>query len=201
MPIAVNTERITAAPRRPALEKILGDGLSTSSSSDASFRTSGSRITSGWPRLYKRYVDSYYRFIFVGRYDGLPRYYAQVRALIAEFHMLPDRFWFTGPVPDEDLGAFYRWAGRLRLAERARRLLRAAARGDGRRRAGSRLRGRRGARDAGRRRRAVPPEGPGIRGRNCWACSCTTGRFANGHRWTAAPAAPISVDRPGAIDG
>ena len=24
--------------------------------------------------------------------------------------MLPDRFWFTGPVPDEDLGAFYRWA-------------------------------------------------------------------------------------------
>ena len=38
------------------------------------------------------------------------RYYAQVRALIAEHRMLPDRFWFTGPVPDEDLGAFYRWA-------------------------------------------------------------------------------------------
>ena len=60
--------------------------------------------------MYKRYVDSYYRFIFVGRYDGLPRYYAQVRALIAEYEMLPDRFWFTGPVPDEDLAAFYRWA-------------------------------------------------------------------------------------------
>ena len=60
--------------------------------------------------MYKRYVDNYYRFIFVGRYDGLPRYYAQVRALIAEFQMLPDRFWFTGPVPDEDLAAFYRWA-------------------------------------------------------------------------------------------
>ena len=60
--------------------------------------------------LYKRYVDSYYRFIFVGRYDGMPRYYAPIRALIAEFQMLPDRFWFTGPVPDEDLGAFYRWA-------------------------------------------------------------------------------------------
>ena len=40
----------------------------------------------------------------------MPRYYAQVRALIAEFQMLPDRFWFTGPVPDEDLAAFYRWA-------------------------------------------------------------------------------------------
>src|SRR4051794_14251253 len=24
--------------------------------------------------------------------------------------MLLDRFWFTGPVPDEDLAAFYRWA-------------------------------------------------------------------------------------------
>ena len=60
--------------------------------------------------MYKRYIDSYYRFIFVGRYDGLPRYYAQVRALIAEYEMLPDRFWFTGPVPDEDLAAFYRWS-------------------------------------------------------------------------------------------
>jgi glycosyltransferase involved in cell wall biosynthesis len=60
--------------------------------------------------VYKRYVDSYYRFIFVGRYDGVPAYYAQVRALIAEYRMLPDRFWFTGPVPDEDLAAFYRWA-------------------------------------------------------------------------------------------
>ena len=60
--------------------------------------------------VYKRYVDSYYRFIFVGRYDVVPRYYAQVRALIAEFQMLPDRFWFTGAVPDDDLAAFYRWA-------------------------------------------------------------------------------------------
>jgi len=30
--------------------------------------------------------------------------------LITEFKMLPDRFWFTGPVPDEDLAAFYRWS-------------------------------------------------------------------------------------------
>ena len=40
----------------------------------------------------------------------MPRYFDQVRALIAEYDMLPDRFWFTGPVPDEDLAAFYRWA-------------------------------------------------------------------------------------------
>jgi glycosyltransferase involved in cell wall biosynthesis len=60
--------------------------------------------------VYKRYVDSFYRFIFVGRYDGVPAYYAQVRALVSELKMLPDRFWFTGPVPDADLAAFYRWA-------------------------------------------------------------------------------------------
>src|SRR4030095_14269500 len=28
----------------------------------------------------------------------------------SDLRMLPDRFWFTGPVPDADLGAFYRWA-------------------------------------------------------------------------------------------
>ena len=55
-------------------------------------------------------MDAYYRFIFVGRYDGLPRYYAQIRALLEQYEMLPDRFWFTGPVPDDDLAAFYRWA-------------------------------------------------------------------------------------------
>src|SRR5207237_9376151 len=45
-----------------------------------------------------------------GRQLGVPAYYARIRALIAEFDMLPDRFSFTGPVPDEDLAAFYRWA-------------------------------------------------------------------------------------------
>ncbi len=110
LPIAVDTGRITRAPRRPALEKILGDGLINilfvgrivpNKRIDDHIRLA---------EVYKRYVDSYYRFIFVGRYDGVPAYYAQVRALIAEYRMLPDRFWFTGPVPDEDLAAFYRWA-------------------------------------------------------------------------------------------
>ncbi len=110
LPIAVDTGRITGAPRRPALEKILGDGLINilfvgrivpNKRIDDHIRLA---------EVYKRYVDSYYRFIFVGRYDGVPAYYAQVRALIAEYRMLPDRFWFTGPVPDEDLAAFYRWA-------------------------------------------------------------------------------------------
>lgn len=110
MPIAVNTERITGAPRRPALEKILGDGLINILFVGRIVPNKRIEDHVRLAEMYKRYVDSYYRFIFVGRYDGLPRYYAQVRALISELRMLPDRFWFTGPVPDEDLAAFYRWA-------------------------------------------------------------------------------------------
>jgi len=110
MPIAVNLERITEAPRRPALEKILGDGLINMLFVGRIAPNKRIEDHIRLAELYKRYVDSYYRFIFVGRCDGLPRYYAQVRALVAEFKMLPDRFWFTGPVPDDDLAAFYRWA-------------------------------------------------------------------------------------------
>lgn len=110
MPIAVNVERLTSAPRRPALERILADGLI-----NILFvgRIAPNKRIEDHIRLaemYKRYVDSYYRFIFVGRTDGVPGYYAGIRALIDDFQMLPDRFWFTGPVPDEDLAAFYRWA-------------------------------------------------------------------------------------------
>ena len=57
---------------------------------------------------YKRYVDAYYRFIFVGRYDVVPQYYATIRALLSEYKMLEDRFIFTGPVPDVELAAYYR---------------------------------------------------------------------------------------------
>ena len=110
LPIAVDTERITGAPRRPALEKILSDGLINILFVGRIVPNKRIEDHIRLAEVYKRYVDSYYRFIFVGRYDGVPSYYAQVRALIAEFRMLPDRFWFTGPVPDEDLGAFYRWA-------------------------------------------------------------------------------------------
>jgi glycosyltransferase involved in cell wall biosynthesis len=110
LPIAVNTGRITSAPRRPALEKILADGLINILFVGRIVPNKRIEDHIRLAEVYKRYVDSYYRFIFVGRHEGLPRYYAQVRALIAEYRMLPDRFWFTGPVPDEDLAAFYRWA-------------------------------------------------------------------------------------------
>jgi hypothetical protein len=134
MPIAVDTGRITGAPRRPALERILGDGLI-----NILFvgRIVPNKKIEDHIRLaeqYKRYVDSYYRFIFVGRYDGVPSYYARSGA----DRRVPDA---ARPLLVHRAGA-RRGPGRvlpdgrrLRLAERARGLLRAAARGDGGRRA------------------------------------------------------------------
>ena len=110
MPIAVNTERITNAPRRPALEKILGDGLINILFVGRIVPNKRIEDHIRLAEIYKRYIDSYYRFIFVGRYDGLPRYHAMVRALIVQYQMLPERFVFTGGVPDDDLAAYYRWA-------------------------------------------------------------------------------------------
>jgi L-malate glycosyltransferase len=110
LPIAVNTERLTGAARRPALEQILSDGLINILFVGRIVPNKKIEDHIRLGEIYKRYTDNYYRFIFVGRYDGVPRYYAQVRALVSEFQMLPDRVWFTGPVPDADLAAFYRWA-------------------------------------------------------------------------------------------
>ena len=127
LPIAVDTERITGAPRRPALEKILGDGL-------INFLFVGRIVPNKriedhirLAELYKRYVDSYYRFIFVGRYDGVP---ALLRADPGADRRVPDA---AGPLLVHRPGAGRGPRGvlplgrRLRLAERARGLLRAAA--------------------------------------------------------------------------
>jgi glycosyltransferase involved in cell wall biosynthesis len=109
-PIALDPDRIRRAPRRPALERVLDDGL-------MNFLFVGRIVPNkkieDHIRLaehYKRYVDTEYRFIFVGKTDGLPRYYSMVRALVAEYQMPEDRFIFTGPVPEEDLAAYYRRA-------------------------------------------------------------------------------------------
>ncbi len=108
LPIVVDTARLTNARPVPALESLLQDGLA-----NILFvgRIAPNKKIEDHIRLaeqYKRYVDIYYRFIFVGNYNAVPGYYATVRALIAEYQMLPDRFWFTGPVPEEELAAYYR---------------------------------------------------------------------------------------------
>jgi len=108
MPLAVDLARITTRTGRPSIDDVLDDEL-------VNFlfvgRIAPNKKIEDHIRLaehYKRYVDAYYRFIFVGRYDAVPRYYSTVRALMAEYRLLNDRFIFTGPVPDEDLAAYYR---------------------------------------------------------------------------------------------
>jgi glycosyltransferase involved in cell wall biosynthesis len=108
MPIAVDMGRLTDAPPQPALDELLDDGF-------VNFlfvgRIAPNKKIEDHIKLaeqYKRYIDAHYRFIFVGRYDVVPRYYAAIRALMAEYKMLPERFLFTGPVPDAELAAYYR---------------------------------------------------------------------------------------------
>jgi glycosyltransferase involved in cell wall biosynthesis len=109
-PIALDPDRFRMARRRPALERVLDDGL-------LNFLFVGRIVPNKkiedhikLAEHYKRYVDTEYRFIFVGKTDGVPRYYNMVRALIDEYQMPSDRFIFTGPVPDEDLATYYRMA-------------------------------------------------------------------------------------------
>ena len=110
-PIAVDTKRITDAPRRPALEDVLAE------EGWLNFLFVGRIVPNKkiedhikLAEHYKRYVDEQYRFIFVGKTDATPRYYAALRALVERYKMPQGRFIFTGPVPDEDLAAYYRSA-------------------------------------------------------------------------------------------
>jgi glycosyltransferase involved in cell wall biosynthesis len=110
-PIAVDTRRITDAPRRPALEDVLNEEGWTN------FLFVGRIVPNKkiedhikLAEHYKRYVDEQYRFVFVGKTDATPRYYAAIRALLDRYRMPQGRFIFTGPVPDEDLAAYYRTA-------------------------------------------------------------------------------------------
>ena len=110
-PIAIDTERITHAPRRPALEKLL------ESEDWPNFLFVGRIVPNKkiedhikLAELYKRHVSEQYRFVFVGKTDATPKYYDAVQALIARFRMPPGRFIFTGPVPDVDLATYYRMA-------------------------------------------------------------------------------------------
>jgi L-malate glycosyltransferase len=110
LPLIVRPGRLRQARPVPAIERTLEDGLT-----NILFvgRLAPNKKIEDHIRLaeqYKRYVDVYYRFIFVGRYDAVPRYYETIRALIAEYRMLPERFWFTGPVPEDELAAYYRHA-------------------------------------------------------------------------------------------
>lgn len=110
LPLAVDTSRVTRAAARPAIDKMLDDEY-------VNFlfvgRVAPNKRIEDHIRLaehYKRYVDAFYRFIFVGRYDVVPRYYAMVRSLMTDYRLLHERFIFTGPVSDEELASYYKHA-------------------------------------------------------------------------------------------
>ena len=110
LPLAVDATRVTRPVARPSLDKLLDDEM-------VNFlfvgRIAPNKKIEDHLRLaehYKRYVDAYYRFIFVGRYDIVPRYYSAIRALMLEYRLLNDRFLFTGPVSDEELAFYYQHA-------------------------------------------------------------------------------------------
>jgi glycosyltransferase involved in cell wall biosynthesis len=110
LPLALDPMRVTRPGSRPALDRLLDDEF-------VNFlfvgRIAPNKKIEDHLRLaehYKRYVDAFYRFIFVGRYDAVPGYYATIRALMSKYRLLDERFVFTGPVPDEDLAVYYRHA-------------------------------------------------------------------------------------------
>jgi glycosyltransferase involved in cell wall biosynthesis len=110
LPIALDLARLTTAPRHPVLEHLLGDGLTN-------FLFVGRMVPNKriediirLAEMYKRYIDANYRFVFVGRTEGMPRYVASVRALMDRLDMLADRFLFVGTVTDWELAAYYRTA-------------------------------------------------------------------------------------------
>ena len=110
MPIVVDTGRLNDAACVPAMECVLDDGLA-----NILFvgRIAPNKRLEDHIRLaehYKRYVDTDYRFIFVGRTDVVPFYYSTIRALLKEYEMRPDRFLFPGQVPTAELAAYYRTA-------------------------------------------------------------------------------------------
>jgi glycosyltransferase involved in cell wall biosynthesis len=110
LPLAVDVSRITNAQPLPGLDEALNDEF-------VNFlfvgRIAPNKKIEDHIRLaehYKRYVDAYYRFIFVGRVDAVPSYYAAIRALMTDYRLLNERFIFTGPVSDAELAGYYRHA-------------------------------------------------------------------------------------------
>ena len=107
MPIFVGLNRFKNHQTLPPLEQILDDG-------NANILYVGrivpNKCLEDHIRLaehYKRYVDTDYRFIFVGRTDAVPSYYAALRNLILRYEMPPDRFIFTGEVSETELLTYY----------------------------------------------------------------------------------------------
>ena len=134
MPIAVDTERLTNAPRSPCWRRFSTTGSSIFCSSDGSRPNKKIEDHIRLAEQYKRYVDAYYRFIFVGRYDVVPQYYAIDPGAAVRVQDAGGSVHLHGPGARRRARRVLSGVERLHLAERARRVLRPSggSHGDGR---------------------------------------------------------------------
>ena len=109
-PIAVDTSRMQRCVERPALEAVLDDGLANVMFVGRMVPNKAIEDHIKLAALYTRYVDAGARFLFVGRFDVVPKYYSAIRALIAHYGLRTDRVVFTGAVSDEELVIYYQQA-------------------------------------------------------------------------------------------
>jgi glycosyltransferase involved in cell wall biosynthesis len=110
MPILVDTDRLTTARPVESLDRTLDDDLVNILFVGRIAPNKKIEDHIKLAEMFKRYVDTEYRFIFVGKEDAVPRYGQAVRALIRELRMLPHRFLFPGVVPTDELATYYRRA-------------------------------------------------------------------------------------------
>ena len=110
VPIAVDVERIRRGPARLPLEAALDDDKVNVLFVGRLVPHKRIEDYVCLARMYEQYIDDRCRFIFVGRTDGVPAYYARIWALIDRYRMKPERFLFTGTVADDELAAYYRAA-------------------------------------------------------------------------------------------
>lgn len=110
MPILVDTDRLTAARPVSSIAGALDDDLVNVLFVGRLAPNKKIEDHLKLAELFKRYVDTEYRFIFVGKDDAVPRYGSALRALVRELRMPPERFLFTGAVPTDELATYYRYA-------------------------------------------------------------------------------------------
>jgi glycosyltransferase involved in cell wall biosynthesis len=108
MPILVDTERLTEATPVETIERVLDDDLVNILFVGRIAPNKKIEDHIKLAELFKRYVDTEYRFIFVGKEDVVPRYGAAIRGLLRELRMPPERVLFTGSVPTNELATYYR---------------------------------------------------------------------------------------------
>jgi glycosyltransferase involved in cell wall biosynthesis len=110
MPVLVDTDRLTEAPPVESLARVLDDDLVNILFVGRIAPNKKIEDHIKLAELFKRYVDTEYRFIFVGKEDAVPGYGPAIRALVRELRFLPDRLIFTGSVTSDELATYYRHA-------------------------------------------------------------------------------------------